>query len=216
MLQASVTSLTRDKCSLSWTSEFFLPTVSGLKYTHPSVCLTLSLSLPASLFLLEKTGWAKPRPCNLRPDFHWKQMLSIRCKDRLMFSKAYNNKPRGLSHASWGNRSERPEYQLRSWLSERVGERVSERVSEWASEWVQRESGRGGRHAREEVRNREKHGERENSRGDGGGTQWVIKVWMLRKNRVCCLAHSLCLAVLYITVCVFLSLTFIQQGTLSE
>ena len=139
MLQASVTSLTRDKYSLSWTSEFFLPTVSGLKYTHPSVCLTLSLSLPASLFLLEKTGWAKPRPCNLRPDFHWKQMLSIRCKDRLMFSKAYNNKPRGLSHASWGNRSERPEYQLRSWLSERVGEWMSEWVSA-AREWARREA----------------------------------------------------------------------------
>lgn len=84
---------------------------------------------------------------------------------------------------------------------------------------MQRESGRGGRHEKEEVRNRERHGERrgrEKSRGDGGGTQWVIKVWMLRKNRVCCLAHSLCHAVLYITVCVFLSLTFIHQGTLSE
>lgn len=97
---------------------FFLPTVSGLKYTHPSVYI----SLPGG-----KEGWAEPWPCNLRPDFHWKQMLSIRCKDRLMFSKAYNNKPRGLSHASWENRSKRPEYQLS------VGERVSEYSGRWAS-----------------------------------------------------------------------------------
>lgn len=44
-----------------------------------------------------------------------------------MFSKAYNNKPRGLSHASWENRSKRPEYQLRA--------RVREAGSEYACEW---------------------------------------------------------------------------------
>lgn len=105
-LQASVTSLAWDKHILSLTSELSFSSYCFRAKIHPPL-------LPCFFFcLLEKEGWAEPRPCNLRPDFHWKQMLSIRCKDRLMFSKAYNNKPRGLSHASWENRSKRLEHQL--------------------------------------------------------------------------------------------------------
>lgn len=154
MLQASVTSLAWDKCSLSLTSEIFLPTVSGLKYTHPSV--TLFLFFPsASLCLLEKTRWAEPRPCNLRPDFHWKQMLSIHRKDRLMFSKAYNNKPRGSSHASWRNRGKRPQYQLSEWVSERV---VTFEMRWEAWEEREREKGKQGREEKQERTDEAEHG----------------------------------------------------------
>lgn len=73
-------------------------------------------------------------------------MLSIRCKDRLMFSKAYNNKPRGLSHASWENRSNPPEYQLSDWVSVSMKEWTSrgEKVGEQAGLWKGGEILRGG------------------------------------------------------------------------
>lgn len=78
-------------------------------------------------------------------------MLSIRCKDRLMFSKAYNNKPRGLSHASWENRSNPPEYQLSDWVSVSMKEWTSrrEKVGEQAGLWkggeILRREGAAGR-----------------------------------------------------------------------
>lgn len=162
MLQASVTSLARAKCSRSLTSEIFLPTVSGLKYTHPSVTLLCFSSLS-----LEKTRWAEPRPCNLRLDFHWKQMLSIRRKDQLMFSKAYDNKPRGLSHASWRNRAKR----LHQLPAQTMSEWVSEQDEVWNHE----------KHWRREGRRDEETRERKNwKRGGRGSTGLLMQVWMLR------------------------------------
>lgn len=79
-------------------------------------------------------------------------MLSIRCKDRLMFSKAYNNKPRGLSHASWENRSKRPEYQLS--VGERVSIHAGEQVGKSWCAWNLREEVRMMR----SIENRENKG----------------------------------------------------------
>lgn len=117
LLPASVPSLARDECSLGLTSKIFL--FQGLNYTHHSSSPSL---IPVCTSLLEQRRWAEPRPCNIRPDFHWKQMLSIRGKDRLMFSKAYNNKPRGSSHASSWKRGKWPKHGLRCGASERVKE----------------------------------------------------------------------------------------------
>ena len=71
----------------------------------------------------------------------------------------------------------------------------------------QRESGRGGRHAREEVRNRERHGERGGERKLKGGQRRHTmgnKSVDAQKKQGVLPAHSLYHAVLYITTHVFI------------
>lgn len=129
-LQAWVTSLAWDKCSLSLTCEYFpaygfRATKKKLPLLHPSL-VPLTPVLPTHFVCGSggKVGWGEPGTCNLRPDFHWKQMLSIHCKDRLMFSKAYNNKPRGSSQCRLGKqRRAATEYQLSQWADLVRGEK---------------------------------------------------------------------------------------------
>lgn len=96
-----------------------------LPLLHPSL-VPLTPVLPTHFVCGSggKVGWGEPGTCNLRPDFHWKQMLSIHCKDRLMFSKAYNNKPRGSSQCRLGKqRRAATEYQLSQWADLVRGEK---------------------------------------------------------------------------------------------